>query len=316
MKPLCCLALLICAAFPLTGQTLRLSIIGTDTSHAPAYANILHDASRPDHVPGARIVAAFPGGSPDIESSASRVEGFAKDLKEKHGVKIVSRIADLCAESDGILLLSVDGRKHLSQFKEAMACKKPVFIDKPYAATWKDALEIRRLAKEAGIPWFSTSSLRYADYVVELTGQATKGAVSWGPGPLENHHELDLGWYAIHPIEALFTIMGPGCKKVSRTTGTHGEVLTGEWGDGRIGVVRTLWPAGGYGAVAFGEKDVKQSGANPKFSYAPSLKWAIKMIKTGKAPLSNDVTMEIFAFMEAANRSRKAGGAPQALPTW
>lgn len=316
MRILGCLALFACMAFSVSGQTLRLSIIGTDTSHAPAYANILHDSSRQDHVPGARIVAAFPGGSPDIPSSANRVEGFAKELKEKHGVRIVEKIADLCSDSDGILLLSVDGRKHLPQFREALACKKPVFIDKPYAATWSDALEIRRLAAEAGIPWFSTSSLRYADFAVQMQGRAQRGAVSWGPGPLEENHELDLGWYAIHPIEVLFTIMGPGCERVSRISGPHGEVLTGYWSDGRTGVVRTLLPSGGYGAVAFGEKDVMQSPANPRFSYAPIMTGMIEMVRTGKPPLSNDVTMEIFSFMEAANRSRKAGGAPQELPRW
>lgn len=267
-------------------------------------------------MPGAKIVAAFPGGSPDIPSSANRVQGFAKELKEKHGVKIVDKISDLCADTDGILLLSVDGRTHLSQFKEAMVCKKPVFIDKPYAATWSDAKEIRRLAAEAGIPWFSTSSLRYADFAVEMQGKATRGAMAWGPGPLEEHHELDLGWYAIHTIEVLYTIMGPGCEKVSRISGPHGEVLTGYWKDGRIGVVRTLLPSGGYGAVAFGEKDVMQSPANPRFSYAPNLQGVIDMLRTGKPAVPNDVTMEIFAFMEAANRSRTANGAPQALPTW
>ena len=32
---------------------------------------------------------------------------------------------------------------------------------------------------------------------------------TWGPGPLEEHHYLDLSWYAIHPVELLYTLMGP-----------------------------------------------------------------------------------------------------------
>src|SRR5690606_8516932 len=144
-----------------------------------------------------------------------------------------------------------------------------------------------------------------ADFAVEMTGKAQRGAISWGPGPLEEHHELDLGWYAIHPIEVLFTIMGPGCERVSRTSGPQGEVITGQWRDGRLGVVRALWPYGGDGAVAFGEKDVMQSPANPKFRYAPAIEEVLNMMRTGKPSVPNEVTMEIFAFMEAANQSRK-----------
>lgn len=304
------------AASLVAAQTVRFGVIGTDTSHATAFANILHYASHPDHVPGGRIVAAYKGGSADIPSSADRVEGYATELREKHGVQLVDSIATLCSQVDAILLLSVDGRKHLPQFREAVACRKPIFIDKPYAGSWSDAKEIRKIGQEAGVPWFSTSSLRYSDFVTEAAGKAQRGAISWGPGPLEEHHELDLGWYAVHPIEVLFTIMGPGCERVSRVSGPHGEVLTGHWKDGRVGVVRTLLPSGGYGAVTFGDKEVLQSPANPRFSYAPTIKAVFELVKTGKPPVANDVTMEIFAFMEAANQSRKADGALKALPSW
>ena len=42
-----------------------------------------------------------------------------------------------------------------------IAAHKPLFIDKPLAATLEDAREIARLAKAAGVPWFSSSSLRF-----------------------------------------------------------------------------------------------------------------------------------------------------------
>lgn len=310
------LVLLAIAATLLPGQVVRFGIIGTDTSHATAFANIFHDSSRADHVPGGKIVAAFKGGSADIPSSASRVDGYAAELREKHGVKIVERIGDLCGMVDALLLESVDGRTHLPQLREAVACGKPVFIDKPYSASWQDALEMRGIAREAGVPWFSTSSLRYAEFVTAMQGKAQRGAIAWGPGPLEEHHELDLGWYAVHPIEVLFTIMGTGCEKVSRISGPHGEVITGHWRDGRVGVVRTLLPSGGYGAVAFGEKDVMQSPANPAFSYAPMLKAVLDLVRTGQPQVPNDTTMEIFAFMEAANQSRKANGVLMPLPRW
>jgi hypothetical protein len=312
-----CAALLVAAfAVLLPAQELKVGIIGTDTSHAVAFPSIFHDAARKDHVPGVKVVAAFKGGSADIEESASRVEKYAEELVSKHGVKIVNRIADLCPMVDAILLESVDGRTHLPQFREAVKCGKPVFIDKPLTASWNDALAIARLGREAKVPWFSSSALRYQEWVTALVGKATRGAVSWGPGPLEEHHTLDLGWYAVHPIEVLFTIMGPGCEKVSRISSPAGDVVTGYWKDGRVGTVRTLIPYGDYGAAVYGEKSTTQSPAKPPFSYAPMLKDVVQFFRSGNPPVSNDVTLEIFAFMEAANRSKAQNGALVAMPSW
>src|SRR5437660_183081 len=65
-------ALLLCMAAP--GAELRVGIIGCDTSHVPEFTEILNNTQAKGHVPGAKVVAAFPGGSEDIPSSWSRVE--------------------------------------------------------------------------------------------------------------------------------------------------------------------------------------------------------------------------------------------------
>src|SRR2546430_924867 len=134
---------------------IRLGIIGTDTSHVTAFAKLLNDPLVPDHVPGAVIVAAYKGGSPDIESSASRVNGFAEELRTKWKVKFYPDIPTLCKNVDAVLLESNDGRVHLEQAKAVIAAHKPVFVDRPLASTLADAREIARLAKAAGTPWFS-----------------------------------------------------------------------------------------------------------------------------------------------------------------
>jgi hypothetical protein len=200
----------------------KLGIIGTDTSHAGAFANLLNGGT----VPGAKIVAAYKGGSPDVESSRTRIDNFAKELETKWGVEMFSDIPTMAAKVDGILLLSVDGRAHLPQFRAALAAKKPIFIDKPLASTLADAREIDRLAKAAGVPWFSASSLRYSEIVSAVEGPGILGATTWGPGPFEEHHQLDLSWYAIHPIEILFTLMGPGCEEVTRISGADADEIT------------------------------------------------------------------------------------------
>ncbi|HZS57387.1 MAG TPA: Gfo/Idh/MocA family oxidoreductase [Bryobacteraceae bacterium] len=299
--------LLTCVCF-VTAADLRLGIIGTDTSHATAFTRVLNDPKDANHVPGAHIVAAWRGGSPDIEESAKRVDQFAAELKEKWGVKIVESIAQLCPDVDGLLLESVDGRPHLQQFQQAAECGKPVFIDKPLASTLADAREIARLARERGIPWFSASSLRYSP-IAELRGPDVVSAMMWAPGPLEPHHQLDLSWYGIHGIEMLYTVLGMGCVEVSRVSSPDSDVITGKWSDGRLGTVHLQRPYGRYGGVAYLKNQKLNAMPDISFSYPALVREIVKFMETKTPPVSNAETLEIFAFMDAAQRSAAQGGA-------
>ncbi len=302
------------AARPAAAQ-LKLGYIGTDTSHVIAFIKVLNDPSNPEHIPGGRVVAAFKGGSPDIESSATRVEGYASQLEKAWKVEIVPDIATLVSKADAILLESVDGRQHLKQFQEIVktGAKKPVFIDKPLAATLKDARAIARLAKQAGIPWFSASSLRWSEMAMTMKFADTKSVLTWGPGPEEDHHYLDLSWCAVHPIEVLYTLLGPGCVEVTRAVSADGDMIVGKWKDGRIGSVRTSKPCGDYGAVVFRTRTAEQSHPKMKTGYTPMRKELMHFFQTKELPVSNAVTLEMFAFMDAAQRSKLAGGKPLAM---
>jgi hypothetical protein len=292
---------------------LRLGLVGTDTSHVTAFAKILNDSTSPDYVPGARIVAAYKGGSKDVEESASRVDQFADELRTKWKIDFYTGIDTLCRKVDAVLLTSVDGRVHLEQLKPILAAHKPVFIDKPLASTLADAREIARLAKAANVPWFSASSLRYGELGSTMKFGDAIGVTTWGPGPVEPHHELELSWYAIHPIELLYTLMGTGCEQVSDLGGKDEDVIVGRWKDGRIGSVRTLRPYGTYGADVFRPKGVTQSRSKTQEGYRPLVVEIVKFFETGQPPVPNEETLEIFAFMDAAQRSKASGGAPVKL---
>ncbi|MEP7361994.1 MAG: Gfo/Idh/MocA family oxidoreductase [Acidobacteriota bacterium] len=292
---------------------LKLGFIGTDTSHVIAFTKVLNDPANPEHIAGARMVAAFKGGSPDVESSANRVEGYAKELNEKWQVELVPSISDLCGKVDAILLESVDGRKHLPQVKEAARCGKPMFIDKPLASTLEDAREIAKILKAANVKWFSTSSLRYGEIAMDMKFPDMIGATVWGPGPTEEHHHLSLSWYGIHAVEVLYSLLGTGAEEVSMVSSTDSDVVTAKWQGGKIGTVRAIRPYSDFGGVVFRAKSIVQSPAKPKYSYVAMLKQIVEFFQTGVVPVPNDVTMEIFAFMDAAERSKAHGGAPMKL---
>jgi hypothetical protein len=293
-------------------QDLRLGIIGTDTSHAAAFTKTLNETANPDHVAGARVVAAYKGGSADIEESASRVDKYAAELKDKWGVKLVEKIADLCPLVDGLLLESVDGRPHLAQFREAAQCGKPVFVDKPLASTLEDAVAIDQLAKQTHVPWFSSSSLRYSD-IESMKSADAIGAMVWGPGPLEPHHKLDLTWYGIHAVEMLYTLFGPGCVEVSRMKSADEDVITGRWKDGKLGTIHLQRPYGKFGAVVFLKGNKLNAQPDIQFSYVPLVRAIVDFMQTKKPSVPNEVTLEMFAFMDAAQRSEADGGKAVAL---
>lgn len=292
---------------------LRLGIVGTDTSHVIAFTSILNDPNHKDHVPGARVVAAYKGGSPDLASSRDRVEKYAAELESKFGVEIVPDIPRLLGKVDAVLLESVDGRVHLEQFREVARSGKPVFIDKPLASTLEDAREIARLAQKHGVRWFSSSALRHSSLLPDLKRDGVDGALVWGPGPLEPTHKLDLSWYGIHAVEILYTLMGTGCEEVARTYATDAEIVSARWKDGRVAAIRLGRPYSGYGAAAFAGKEFRTAQKDLYTGYRGLVEQIVKFFQTGVPPVPEQETLEMFSFMDAAQRSREAGGAPVKL---
>ncbi|MCS7043768.1 MAG: Gfo/Idh/MocA family oxidoreductase [Bryobacteraceae bacterium] len=306
-------ALVALSALPLAAADLRLGIVGTDTSHVIAFTTILNDPSHRDHVPGARVVAAFRGGSPDLPASRDRVDKYASELQAKFGVEIVPDIPTLLGKVDAVLLESVDGRVHLAQFREIARAGKPVFIDKPLASTLEDAREIAALARRFGVPWFSSSALRYSSLLPGLKGDRVDGALVWGPGPLEPTHQLDLSWYGIHAVEILYALMGPGCEEVSRLFAEDAEVVSARWKDGRVAAIRLARPYSGYGAVVFAGKEIRQAPQDLYTGYRGLVERIVEFFRTRVPPVPEQETLEMFSFMDAAQRSRAAAGAPVKL---
>ena len=230
-------------------------------------------------------------------------------------MKIVDSIEELCRQVDAVLIESVDGRPHLEQARPVIKAHKPLFIDKPVAGSLRDAIEIYRLAKENNVPVFSSSSYRFYETIVELKKAdlgEIRNVVSYGPAHLESHHP-DMFWYGVHPTEALFTIMGTGCETVVRTASTDTDVITGTWSGGRIGTLIGLRTRSSPNKViVFGSKNVAEQKAGSD-GYAPLVREIIKFFQTGVVPVSPEETIEMFAFMEAADESKRQGGKPVSI---
>ena len=292
---------------------LKAGIIGFD-AHALPWTKIINDPQAPGELADMVVVAGFPGGSPDIPQSMELLEKGVGPIGEL-GVEIVDSIDELLEKVDVVMVLSIDGRAHLEQAKPVFEAGKRVYIDKPIAGSLVDAVKIFRLAKEHNVPCFSSSSLRFAKRTIDIRQDPALGELvgcdQYAPCSLEPHHP-DFFWYGIHGVEPLFTIMGTGCVSVTRVHTEGNDLAVGVWKDGRIGTFRGIRQGRrGYGSTVFGTKGIVPGGTFD--GYEPLIVEIVKFFKTGKPPVSEAETLEIFAFMEAADESKRQGGRPIAL---
>jgi len=286
----------------------RIGMIGLDTSHCIAFTQEFNNTDAGPELVGYKVMAAYPKGSSDIESSYSRIPEYTKKIEEL-GVKIVDSIDDLLEVVDVVMLETNDGRLHLEQALPVLNAGKTMFIDKPMTASLSDAIIIFEKAKQLSVPIFSSSSLRYLENAqLAAKGEIGNivGASTFSPCKLEPTHP-DLFWYGIHGVETLYTVMGTGCKQVSRVHTQGTDVVTGIWEDGRVGTFRgTRTGKGGYGGTAFGETGIMELG--PYQGYKPLLLEIVKFFQTGIVPVQAEETLEILAFMEAADQSKRQNG--------
>jgi predicted dehydrogenase len=294
---------------------LKIGLLGLDTSHVPAFAQILNDPSHAYHVPGGRITSAFRGGSPDFELSFSRVEGFTKRLREEFQVAILDSPQEVAGACDAIMLTAVDGRAHLPLFEAIAPFGKPVFIDKPFATSSADASAMTQLAQKHDVKLMSCSSLRYAQPLVETLieavakNEALVGADCSGPMSLEPT-QPGFFWYGIHSVEMLYAALGAGCVHVTATGNDQHDLLTAQWRDGRIGTVRGNRIGNQtFGALLHSAKQSRFVNAfvHPKPAYAGLLERIVPMFAGGEAPIELEETLEIVRFIEAANTSWQSG---------
>lgn len=289
-------------------NVIRIGIIGLDTSHSTAFTELLNGDSDDKFVKEFEVVAAYPYGSKSIQSSYERIPGYIEEVK-KHGVEITSSIAELLDKVDCVMLETNDGRLHLEQAMEVFKSGKICYIDKPIGATLGQAIAIYGMAEKYNVPIFSSSALRYSPQNQKLRNGEfgpILGADCYSPHKVEPTHP-DFGFYGIHGVETLYTLMGTGCESVNRMSSEDADVVVGRWKDGRIGTFRGIKEGPAiYGGTAYTQKEAVAAGGYA--GYKVLLDEVLKFFETGVAPISKEETIEIFTFMKASNMSKEQNG--------
>ncbi len=294
-------------------ETLRIGLIGLDSSHSVDFTKVLNDSSHPYYVPGGQVTAAYKGGSPDMALSIGRVEGYTRQLIDSYRIRLVDDLAALADQVDAMMITSMDGRIHLEQFAAIAASGKPVFVNKPFAVSTEDAKAMLELAERYSVPIMSSSSLRYMEGLQAARSSAEQraifGADVFGPMKLEPQMP-GLFWYGVHLVEMLYAVMGPGCVQVSTVTNDGSDMIIGEWADGRVGMLRgNRMGNNQYGCIihrADGSQYIVDSHER-KPAHVIMIERMMEMFRTGSVPIPASELLEVVRFMEAANESRDSG---------
>jgi hypothetical protein len=111
----------------------------------------------------------------------------------------------------------------------------------------------------------------------------------------------------------LFTLMGTGCTEVTRTISEEAEVVTARWKDGRLGTMRVDRPYSKFGASAFRSKNHADIVSDIKVDYVPLVRQIVEFMNTRMPPVPDAETLEIFTFLDAAQKSKAKNGAPVSM---
>jgi hypothetical protein len=293
-----------------SGRPLRIGMIGLDNSRVVAFAKLLNDPAHPEHIPGASIVAAWPGtASADFPMSVLRLDGYLAQLRDLYGVEMLETMESVAARCDAWMLEAVDGRVHEALFERMVAYRKPIFVDKPFALDSGAAERMMRLAWEFETPFMSCSALRYADSLTGVLAAeaegSTTGADFYGPMELEPT-QPGYFWYGIHTADMLFRALGTGCIEVSASRTEEHDFVVGKWRDGRIGTIRGYRTGNeGFGGLIHGRTGSRavELGVSGKSYFTSLMEEVIVFFRTGLAPIDPRETLEIVRFLESANES-------------
>jgi predicted dehydrogenase len=295
--------------------TLQLGVVGIDSSHLAEFSmriNALHAAGQTR----CQVTQMWTDGHHDMP--AEHVEKWRMQA-EGHGVVGCDNLKDMLDAVDGVMVLTVNGYRHLEHASEALKRGLPTYIDKPLTCDLDQARQVLGMAREHGARCYSASSLRFAAEVEQATLDTTLGDVvaidAYGPGQLSDAMP-GLFYYGVHTIEMVDALWGPGVARVRCESMPDRDVLHLAYHDGRFASLR-MERAGAYdfGATLQGREGIHSFKVDFDGVYDRLIVGMTAFFEGGEPPASLERIVENVAVMEAGNRSAGEGGRWITLPT-
>ncbi|MEM7809483.1 MAG: Gfo/Idh/MocA family oxidoreductase [Planctomycetota bacterium] len=285
-----------------------LGVIGVDSSHLPAFASRIADLHQAGNT-RCRVTHLWTDGRHDMPQDD--VDGWLAEAR-KLGVERVDDLEAMLDAVDGVMVLAVNGNRHLELALPALRKGLPTYVDKPLTCSLAEAKELLEVSRASNARCYSASSLRFVKELEDLRADQLGDLVAvdaFGPGEL-NDSMAGLFFYGVHAIELVDAILGPGVSRISAVSGDDRDLVGLEYHDGRFASIRLERKAGyAFGATVHGTKNATSFVVDFEPVYARLIVGLCDFFEGGKAPVALRDIVENVAVMEAGNRSQANEGA-------
>ncbi len=281
-----------------------IAMIGLDTSHTVAFTKLIQKPGE-SIVDGMRVTKAFR--FPSAFQSEEGQDARQAEL-ESLGVSMAPTLDEAMTEVDALFLEINDPALHLEYFEKVVSCGKPVFVDKPLAATLVEGRRIQELARRHDLPVWSSSSLRFIPALARAQAAIPQPGRVHTFGPLGKAAAgSDLVWYGVHAVEMLVTAMGTGAAAVRAFEEPGGILLRIGYVDGRSGLVECLRGVGSYGGRLQTKNQIAFFDSGSGSPYVALMGALRAFVLDGKVPVPLAEALEVLAILEAGGKSLKEG---------
>jgi predicted dehydrogenase len=299
---------------------MRIGIIGIDSSHTPEFTKRISALHKEGKTP-CRVTCFWDPGRHEWQHpegatrSKQDVEGWRKTTLEL-GAQQVDSIDKLLSQVDGVMVLNINGRRHLELAVPSLARGLPTYVDKPLTCSIDQAMALLSIARQYKARCYSASSLRFITEIPKLDVSALGKVVSidaFGNGELQDLMP-GLWHYGCHSIEMVDAIfkhcgLGGGVKRVSAIELPQRHFIDMEYRDGRYARIRMerqgSWA---FGATVHGEKGVQQFIVDFAPVYTRLVEGMVKFFEGGPAPVELRDIVESVAVMQLGNESIARNG--------
>ena len=220
---------------------------------------------------------------------------------------VAARPEEVIGHVDAVILGTDDGHEHVRRARPFIEAGLPMFVDKPLAINVPDLNQFIRWHK-AGKVFLSSSNMRYAPEVRQVLRQkAQLGELRWITSCTSKTWER----YAIHALEALWPVLGPGFLGVRTESRSGSDIAYITHRSGvQVSLAAIYDAVGSYGALhVFGTKgNLAVTCWDTYTAFRNQLCAFVEMLRTGERPYPLSETVELMAVVIAGLRSRERKG--------
>lgn len=232
------------------------------------------------------------------------VRSAAEKLADVCGIPTVCDSPDECCEGVDAVAIPDDGTgEHWKYALTPLRKGVPTYCDKPLAMTAKAAKEVAEVARKAGTPFMSASSLRFVPDVLALAKEVPSlGDIHLATTICGN----ELVYYGIHALEMAYAVLGRGAVSCLNVGQPGRNIVRVRFENGRdllLMVCEKEWMRAGYQLNLYGTKGWRTLTPDLTDLYWYLLDKFLELVRTKKESVPIEEEVEVIAVLEAGKRS-------------